>query len=433
MYAHRLRRLVAASVAVAAGFTLISACSSSSGSGSSTSGGTTTLVLWTHNAGNDKELGVVKQVIADFNASQTKYKVEYQSFPQGAYNDAVVAAAAAKKLPCVLDVDGPNVPNWAWAKYLEPLDLPEGDFANQLPSTVGKFNDRVFSFGFYDVALSMITRKSTLVDNGIRIPTLDQPWTGAEFAAALATLKATGKYSYPLDLNTGWTGEWWPYGYSPLLQSFGGDLINRSSYTSADGVLNGAQALAWAKWFQGLAAQGMIAKKSGDDPGADFINGKTAINWNGSWAADGATAKFDDVLFLPPPDFGNGPKIGGASWQWALSSSCKSKEGAQAYLKFSHQTKYFVAFAQTLGLIPATQDAAAQVPNFAPGGKYRVFLDLASKDAVVRPVTPAYPYISTVFAKAAQDILNGADPQKTLDKAVADIDSNIKQNDNYRP
>ena len=69
---------------------------------------------------------------------------------------------------------------------------------------------------------------------------------------------------------------------------------------------------------------------------------------------------------------------------------------------------------------------------FEPNGKYRIFVELANKAAVVRPVTPAYPYISSVFAKAAQDILNGADPQKTLDKAVTDIDANIKQNDNYR-
>ncbi|MFI5915766.1 extracellular solute-binding protein [Dactylosporangium sp. NPDC051541] len=427
-----MRIFASAVVAAAVGAGLLTACSGTSESGASTSGGTTTLVLWTHNAGNDKELGVVKKVIADFNASQDKYKVEYQAFPQGAYNDAVVAAASAKKLPCMLDVDGPNVPNWAWAEYLEPLDQPESTFADQLPSTVGKYDGKVYSFGFYDVAVSMISRKSTLADNGIRIPTADQPWTAAEFSTALTRLKASGKFAYPLDLATGLTGEWWSYGYSPLLQSFGGDLIDRTSYTGADGTLNGAPALTWAKWFQGLAADGLVAKKSGDDPAVDFINGKTAISWNGSWAADQVTAKFDDALFLPPPDFGRGPKIGGASWQWAISSSCAAKDGAQAYLKFSHQTKYFVEFAKTLGLIPATQEAAAQIPNFAPGGKYRVFLDLASKFAVVRPVTPAYPFISTVFTKAAQDILNGADPQKTLDKAVSDIDSNIKQNDNYR-
>jgi multiple sugar transport system substrate-binding protein len=430
MSTKRFLRLATASVAAAVALT--AACSSSQGTGSSSSNGTTTLVLWTHNAGNDKELGVVKQVIDDFNASQTKYKVEYQAFPQGSYNDAVVAAATAKKLPCLLDVDGPNVPNWAWAQYLEPLNMPESQFAGQLPSTVGKYQGKVYSFGFYDVALSMITRKSVLTANGIRVPTQSQPWTGAEFAAALATIKASGKFAYPLDLGTGGTGEWWSYGYSPFLQSFGGDLIDRSSYTTAAGALNGAPAIAWAKWFQGLAADGLMAKKSGSDSALDFANGKTAISWNGSWAADTVTAKFDDVLFLPPPDFGTGPKIGGASWQWATTSSCGSKDGAQAYLEFSRQTKYFVAFAKTLGLIPASTEAAAQIPDYAPGGKYRVFLDLAGKAALVRPETPAYPFISSVFTKAAQDILNGADPQQTLDKAVTEIDNNIKQNDNYR-
>ncbi|WP_229068732.1 extracellular solute-binding protein [Actinoplanes sp. DH11] len=388
-------------------------------------------MLWTHNAGNDKELGVVRQIIDDFNASQATFKVEYQAFPQGAYNDSVVAAAAAKKLPCLLDIDGPNVPNWAWAKYLQPLDMPENRFADQLPSTVGKYDGKVYSFGFYDVALSMITRKSTLSRYGIRVPTLKQPWSGAEFTAAITKIKSSGDFDYPLDLNTGATGEWWPYGYSPFLQSFGGDLVDRSSYTTASGALNGAPALAWAKWFQGLAADGMVAKKSGQDPAVDFTNGKTAISWNGSWAADTVTAKFDDVLFLPPPDFGAGPKIGGGSWQWGMTSSCGSREGAQAYLNFARQTKYFVEFGKATGLIPASTTAAAQLPNYAPEGKYRVFLDLAGT-AVVRPETPGYPYISSVFTKAAQDILNGADPKQTLDKAVTDIDNNIKQNDNYR-
>ena len=99
--------------------------------------------------------------------------------------------------------------------------------------------------------------------------------------------------------------------------------------------------------------------------------------WNGSWAADTVTKKFgDDVVFLPPPDFGKGAKIGGASWQWGMSSSCAAKDGALEYLKFSAKPEYYVDYAKALGLIPANTDAAAQVPNFAPGGKYRFFLEL---------------------------------------------------------
>jgi len=426
------RRLVAvAGVALAtAGVT---ACTSApSERGATTANGVTTLELWTHNGGNETELAVNKKVIADFNASQSKYVVKLQSFPQAAYNDAVTAAAAAKKLPCVMDIDGPNVPNWAWAGYLEPLDLPESLFANQLPSTLGTVDGKLYSFGHYDVAMNLTARKSVLEKNGIRIPSVDQPWTRTEFDAALAKIKATRQFKYPLDLGTGGSGEWLPYAYSPMLQSFGGDLIDRSDYKGADGVLNGPAALEWAKWFRGTVEQGYAQQKSGEDSTVDFVNGKTAIMWTGSWAADAVTKKFgDDVVFLPPVDFGNGPKIGGASWQWGMSSACAAKEGATEYLKFSAQPKYYVEYAKALGLIPANTDAAAEVPNFAPNGKYRVFLELANKYALVRPVTPAYPYISSTFQKAAADILAGGDPKQILDKAAADIDNNIKSNGNY--
>lgn len=56
---------------------------------------------------------VISQVISDFNASQSQYQVVRQDFPQDAYNTSVQGAAASNDLPCILDVDGPIMPNWA--------------------------------------------------------------------------------------------------------------------------------------------------------------------------------------------------------------------------------------------------------------------------------------------------------------------------------
>jgi len=272
-----------------------------------------------------------------------------------------------------------------------------------------------------------------LEQNNIRIPTIDQPWTADEFNAALATLKATGQWTNPLDMATANTGEWWPYAYSPFLQSFGGDLIDRTSYESADGVLNGADALKWATWFRGLVDQGYMAAKSGTDAGADFLNGKSAIVWNGSWGAEAARTKLgEDIAFLPPPDFGNGPKIGGGSWQWGVSATCNNTEGAMDYLKFSLQDKYVAAVADATGTIPATDAAAALVKGYEAGGANDIFRQYSKKFAEVRPQTPGYPFIATTFTKAAQDILNGADPQGALDQAVSDIDANQKSNNNFQ-
>jgi multiple sugar transport system substrate-binding protein len=217
-----------------------------------------------------------------------------------------------------------------------------------------------------------------------------------------------------------------------MLQSFGGDLIDRSGYKSAKGVLNGDKAVEWGKWFRSLVTKDYAAQKSGKSPADDFRNGKSAIQWDGSWSAAANVEKFgDDLAILPPVDFGSGPKIGGASWQWGMSTTCSNKEGAQAYLNFSRQTKYFTAFAKATGTIPAADAAAAQVKDYQPGGKFNFFLQEAQKFTVVRPVTPAYPFISTVFDKTARDILAGADVKGALDQAVSKIDNNLSTNSYY--
>ncbi|MBW5250470.1 extracellular solute-binding protein [Streptomyces sp. P01-B04] len=428
----RTRRLAAVSVAVTAATALVAGCTSGSASTSGASGDT--LTLWTHNAGNSVELDVVKKIIKDFNGSQDKYKVKLQAFPQSDYNNSVVAAASARKLPCLLDVDGPNVANWAWGGYLDPIDVSgsEVPVLSQLASTVGRYNDKLYAFGFYDVSLAYFARKSVLNANGVRVPTMDKPWTKDEFNAALAKLKKSGKFEYPLEMGTGGTGEWWSYAYSPQLQSFGGDLIDRGDYKTASGTLDGENAVEWATWFHSLVAKDYMAKKSGADPNKDFLAGKSAIQWDGSWnAAKNAEKLGDDLAIIPPVDFGNGPKIGGASWQWGMSSTCSNKAGAQAWLKFSRQTKYFVDYAKATSTIPATDAAAQQIADYQPGGKFDVLVQFARKYAMVRPATPAYPYISTEFEKASKDILAGADPKDALGQAAKSIDNNLKTNNYY--
>lgn len=410
----------------------LAACSKGGGAattsaGASANGATAEISLWTHNAGNKEELSSIQTIVDDFNASQAQYKVKLQAFPQDSYNQSVTAAASAKKLPCLLDIDQPNVANWAWAGYLAPITGMDDILGKYLPSTVAKYNGKTYAYGYYDVSLTWVTRKSTLDKYGIRVPTIDKPWTGEEFTAALKKVKESGDFTYPADLATSWTGEWWPYGFSPFLQSFGGDLINRADFKTADGALNGDKAVSWATWFSGLVKDGYIAKTSGKDPSQDFMNGKTAFLWNGSWTAVPVREKFSDVIFAPPVDFGNGPKVGGGSWTWGQSTTCSSPEAAAAYLKFASADKYVALVAKKTNNIPTTDGAAAQVPGFEPGGLNDVFRQYSKKFAVMRPETPGYPYIATGFEKTAKDILNGADPKTALDALVKDIDTNQQQ------
>lgn len=390
------------------------------------------VTLWTHAAGNPVELKVIQKITTDFNASQKKYQVVIKKFPQADYNESVVAAAASNSLPDILDMDGPNMPNWAWGKYIQPLSIPSSVTKEFMPGTQGVYNGKLYSLGLYDAACAVFARKSVLNDLGIRIPTVAKPWTGAEFNAALKTIKASGKFKYALDMGTGWTGEWYPYGFSPWLQSFGGDLINRKGYKTAEGTLNGAAAVTWGKWWQGLFTQGYVnPKETGGREG--FISGDVALQFNGNWAATDAYKKYgDDLVFLPTPDFGNGAHIGTSSWQWGVSAGSKHAAAANAWIKYATQTKYLVAFSNGIGLIPATAAAAAKSDLYKAGSPYQVFPSLSAKLGLKRPPTPGYPVISKAFEKAATDIMNGGDVKTSLDTAVDTINTDLASNNYYK-
>jgi multiple sugar transport system substrate-binding protein len=392
----------------------------------------TTLSLWYHGAGNEVEAKIINQIVADFNGSQADWKVELQSFPQAAYNDSVVAGALAGNLPDILDVDGPVMPNWAWSGYMQPLQIDETKIETFLPGPKGYWDGKLYSVGLWDAAVALVTRQSYLDELGLRTPTLDAPWTAEEFQAALDAAKASGKFEYALDLGTAWTGEWYPYAFSPFLQSFGGDIVDRSTYKTAEGALNGDAAIAFGNWWQGLFTGGYAqATQDPADRDGGFAAGKYAFSWNGNWAALNALAAFDDVVFLPAPNFGNGSKIGAASWQFGVSAKSAHPDGASAFIEFALQDKYLADFSNGIGLIPATKTAAAMTENYKDGGPMAVFFGLTEAQALVRPVTPGYVVQAKVFEKALADIANGADVASTLDAAVDEINADIEKNGGY--
>ncbi|MEJ6401385.1 extracellular solute-binding protein [Yoonia sp. 2307UL14-13] len=394
----------------------------------------TELTMWYHGGGNEVESNILNGIVEDFNAAQSDWMVTVESFPQGSYNDSVVAAALAGNLPCILDVDGPVMPNWAWAGYMQPLPISDAALEGHLDSTIGRWDGDIYSVGLWEAAVALYARQSTLDELGLRIPTLDNPWNMEEFMGALDAAKASGNYEYAFDPGMAWTGEWYPYAFSPFLQSFGGDIVDRSSYQTADGVLNGDAALAFGEWWQTLFTEGYAPGTSQDPADRDtgFIDGKYAFAWNGNWAGvatlDGGVY---DVVFLPAPDFGNGSVIGAGSWQFGASGTCEHPDGVAAFVEHALQDEYLAAFSDGIGLIPSTTDAAQMTANYAAGGALESFFGLSEAQALVRPVSPGYVVAAKVFEKALADIANGADVADTLDAAVDEIDSDIERNSGY--
>jgi multiple sugar transport system substrate-binding protein len=390
--------------------------------------------MWYHGAGNQVESEILNRIVEDFNASQSDWRVTVESFPQIAYNDAVVAAALAGDLPDILDVDGPVMPNWAWAGYLQPLPIDQSKIENFLPGTKGVWNDQLYSIGLWDAGVALITRQSTLDALGLRTPTLEEPWSLEEFMGAMEAAKASGEYEYAIDLGMSDQGEWYPYAFLPFLWSFGGNLVDEENGAqTAEGALNGEAGLAFGEWWQSMFTDGYAPGPSQDpaDHASGFQEGQYAFSWNGNWLAMTMLDVYDDVVFLPAPDFGNGNYIGGASWQFAISGTTEHPEGGAAFIEFALNDEYLAEFSGGIGVIPPTPSAAAMTENYKEGGPMAVFYDLSAEQARLRPVTPGYPVAAKVFQKTLTDIANGADVADTLDSAVDEIDADIESNQGY--
>ena len=404
------------------------------GSDQEVESGPVELELWYHGAGNEVERTILIGIIDDFNASQSDWVVSLEEFPQQDYNESVTAAALAGKLPDIIDVDGPVMPNWAWSGYMAPLELSAGALDGFLPGAIGEWDGEIYSVGLWDAACAMYARKSVLDRYGIRIPTLDKPWTGDEFDAALETLQASGEFEYALDLGMAWTGEWYPYAFSPFMQSFGGDIVDRSTFLTAEGALNGPEAIAFGEWWKSLFDRGFVpgTSQDGADRETGFIDGRYALQWNGNWAALAPLEEFgDDMLFLPAPDFGNGPTIGAASWQFGVAASSEHKDGASQFIEFAIQDEYLAEFSNGIGLVPATKAAAGMTDNYAPGGPLEVFYGLTKEQGLIRPPTPGYVVAALAYEKALADIANGADVVDALDAASDEISDDIEKNGGY--
>ena len=392
------------------------------------------LRLWRHesDAASTAEMRENLAAMKRFHRAQNKWRIQHEILPQGSYTEAITAAALARQLPCILEVDQPVVPNFAWAGHLLPLRawVPEKLVAPLARGAVGRYRGELYSIGQFDVALAIFARRSELNRRGIRIATMEAPYQAEEFLEILRALRRAEPARFPIDINTAWRGEWLSYGYSPWLQSAGGDLINRSNFVSAEGVLNGPHSLRAARWYKILFDENLAERRAADDQA--FLRGEVVFQYNGSWATRSYTEAYgDDLLIIPPVDFGHGPKIGAGSWQWSISRSCPHPQGAVAFLRFLLQPQEIAAMADASGLVPVSAEAALLTQHYSPNGRLRLFFEFVKHYATPRPETPGYPKISARFGKAMMDIRDGKPPLAALDAAVDDIEYDIFRNRSY--
>ena len=398
--------------------------------------------LWFHGGSVGESETLQKQVEA-FNASQSQYKVVINEIPGGSqsgsrYNDAVNAAAVAGDLPDILDFDGPFLFNYAWGGYLLPLDdlLSKDVQADVFPSVLEslKYNGQLFGIGQYDSGLALVGNRTLLEKAGVRIPTgVEDAWTFDEFNEALDKVIALEETEYAIDLKMNYgAGEWYTYAFSPIVWGMGGDFIDRSTYETAEGFINGPETVEAVTWLKGLFEEGYAIATPPDDN--EFINGKAALGWVGHWMTTGYyEALGEDFVLIPFPNFGKRQATCNGTWFWGVTKDSQHPEAAIAFIEFLMQPEEVLRTTLENGAVPATYSAIEQSELFSEGGRLSVFAEQLARDdiATARPITPAYPVVTSSFYTAIDNIIKGGDVQTELDTAADKINQDLVDNDFY--
>ena len=132
------------------------------------------------------------------------------------------------------------------------------------------------------------------------------------------------------------------------------------------------------------------------------------------------------------PKLGARAVTGMGSWNWGITSQSEHPDAAWKFLEYLIEPEQILRMTNANGAVPARKSALAMSDLFGTGGPLSIFVEqLDGGGAVTRPETPAYPTITTAFAEAVQNIVNGADVKTELDKAVQKIDQDIEDNRGY--
>ncbi|NGO42344.1 ABC transporter substrate-binding protein [Streptomyces ureilyticus] len=437
-----VRRTASTGLALVLPLAALAACGGGGSTDTSAEAGSGkgTISVWAHQ-GQKSEDTAIQNAVKSFNSSQKDIKVDLKLIPGNDYTKTITTTDASE-LPDVMEFDGPTMANFVFNQKLAPIDdyVSAKTLSNATDAikAQGEIDGKHYGLGQYDSGLGIYGNKKLLDAAGVKYPTsVDDAWTADEFTAALKALKGKDSDGKVLDVqeNSGLATEWGTYGFSPIVWSAGGSLLKDGK---AEGALDSPETVSALKTLQSW--------KSDVDPNTDgnaFAKGRAALSWVGHWMYPTySEAVGDDLVVLPLPDFGNGPKTGQGSWAWGIGADSKNAKAAGTFLDTLLNDENVGAMTTANGAPPATKSALAASELYKQGGPLQLFADQLAKPcgdtdiskscvATTRPLTAGYPTVTAKFAEALNSIYGGTDPKDALSKAAKAIDQDFSDNAGY--
>lgn len=413
--------------------------SADGGSGS----GPKKVVFWHAMGGANTK--VVDQLVADYNASQDKIKVE--AVFQGSYDDLLSklkASMGTKEGPSVVQMYEIGSRFMIDSKMVTPMqnfiDADKYDLTQLEPNITGyyTFNDKLFSMPFNTSNPVLYYNKDLFKAAGLDPE--KPPATYEEFQEAAEAISKTGKATGGNFAIYGWFME-------QFFANQGAEYINNGNgrkELATQSLVNseaGVQTLTWWKNMVDSKAMNNLGRKT-DDSKKAFSAGQVGMILDSTAAlkglVDSSKGKFEvGTGFLPKPANAKdgGVVVGGASL-WIMNDREDDEQKATwDFIKFLTSPKEQAYWHINTGYFPITKkaydeqsvkDNMKNFPQFqtAVDQLHQTKLNTATQGAVMG----VFPEARQIVEGAIEEVLNNKkSPQEALDAAAKDITSKIEK------
>ncbi|WP_217560775.1 ABC transporter substrate-binding protein [Paenibacillus sp. GbtcB18] len=413
------------------------------GADSGSAGGPKKVVFWHAMGGANTK--VVDQLVADYNASQDKIKVE--AVFQGSYDDLLSklkASMGTKEGPSVVQMYEIGSRFMIDSKMVTPMqnfiDADKYDLTQLEPNITGyyTFNDKLFSMPFNTSNPVLYYNKDLFKAAGLDPE--KPPATYEEFQKAAEAISKTGKATGGNFAIYGWFME-------QFFANQGAEYINNGNgrkELATQSLVNseaGVQTLTWWKNMVDSKAMNNLGRKT-DDSKKAFSAGQVGMILDSTAAlkglVDSSKGKFEvGTGFLPKPANAKdgGVVVGGASL-WIMNDRADDEQKATwDFIKFLTSPKEQAYWHINTGYFPITKkaydeqsvkDNMKNFPQFqtAVDQLHQTKLNTATQGAVMG----VFPEARQIVEGAIEEVLNNKkSPKDALDAAAKDITSKIEK------
>jgi multiple sugar transport system substrate-binding protein len=376
----------------------------------------------------DAEASAIKKLAAQFNASHPHITVTPQFYGNNDYAlQKVLAAIAGGKPPDISYLYGSNAANIASTSKLVPLT----DWLNEDKSfgwshffgferTVATVNGKVTGIPALVDNLALVYNKKLFKQAGIPAPTTNWTWSDFEQAALKLTNPAKKQFgwAYVNDASEDTVWRFWA-----MLWQAGGSILSSDGKQATFNSAAGVKALTL---LQTLARHKAIYLDNGSDNYLPVFNaGHIGMLWTGPWDLSQITAsKVDYGVQILPGDANHQTISGPDNWVM-FNNGSQRVAAAWEFLKWFTSPTIDLEWCQMTGDLPIRDDVST-LPGYNkfvasyPGiGEWVTNLENSKQ---TRPVSTAYPKISTVVGQAVQGVLLGKyQPKPALDQAAQQV------------